>query len=73
MSISKENSKKSVKDWNWLQIDRYLWELISKWNGKPTTKKKILEVVMKKFSWTEKQTKIACAMHFKVYNSRKTK
>ena len=70
MSISRENSKKNVKEMNWIDIDRILWEKISKWNGKEPSKKKILSEVSKFFNWSDKQTNLACVTHFNVYNKK---
>ena len=69
MSGSKEKLKRIAKEMNWLEIDAILWSTISKWNGK--NKEKLLESISKKFNWSEKQTKTACDMHFRMYDKVK--
>ena len=66
MSTSKDNL-------NWIEIDKIIWNMISVWNGSDSSKEDIIKTIMKKFSWTESQTKKACEMHFNVYNRLKTK
>ena len=71
MNILRGNSRKNVKEMNWIDIDKILWEKISKWNGKEPSKKKILSEVSKFFNWSDKQTNLACARHFNMYNNKK--
>ena len=49
---------------NWIEIDKILWEAISKWDGAADTRIKMLSRISKKFNWTDKQTEFACANHF---------
>lgn len=66
MSTSKDNL-------NWIEIDKIIWNIVQTWNGKEAQKKSIIQTVMKRFRWTESQTKKACEMHFNMYNRLKTK
>ena len=49
---------------NWIEIDKILWEAISKWDGAADSRIKMLSRISKKFNWTDKQTEFACANHF---------
>jgi|GEM_PF-3495056 hypothetical protein len=71
MSGSLGSSEK--KDWNWIQIDKLIWSLVQTWDGKDQSKEKIESEIANTFKWNNKQAKIACERHFRVYNRRKIK
>lgn len=54
-------------DWNWLQIDKFIYTVIMT----EKDEKKLYETIKKKFKWTDGQTKSAVDPLLAVYKKKK--
>jgi len=73
MSGLKDSLKKNVSEMHWGDIDRIIWSWVQDWDGKKKSQEKLEKRVADFFKWNDKQAKVACKMHFGVYNKLKIK
>jgi len=71
MSGLKDSLKKNVSEMHWGDIDRIIWSWVQDWDGKKKSREKLEKNVAKFFNWNDKQAKVACEMHFRVYKKHK--